>query len=45
MKRRKVDEQTAARVAEALRLAFQPFIRNGAAHFSVACWLVTAIRA
>lgn len=42
---READEHTRARVAEALRPAFQPFIRNGAAHFSMACWLVTATAA
>jgi SAM-dependent methyltransferase len=41
---REVDEGTRARVTEALRAAFQPYIRNGAARFSMACWLVTAIR-
>lgn len=33
-----------ARVTEALRLAFQPYMRDGAAHFTMACWLATAVR-
>lgn len=38
------DEGTRARVAEVLRTAFQPYIRNGSAHFAMACWLVGAVR-
>lgn len=41
---RDVDEGTRTGVAEVLRDAFQPYIRDGAAHFSMACWLVTAAR-
>lgn len=39
---READEATRARVAEVVREAFQPFIHDGAAHFTAACWLVTA---
>ncbi|HEY0941008.1 MAG TPA: class I SAM-dependent methyltransferase [Steroidobacter sp.] len=38
------DAALQARVAEALRAAFQTYIRDGAAHFTMACWLVTAVR-
>lgn len=33
-----------ARVTDTLRAAFQPYIRDGAAHFTMACWLATAVR-
>ncbi|WP_438010954.1 class I SAM-dependent methyltransferase [Sorangium sp. So ce321] len=39
---RDVDEPTRARTAEAVRAAFDPFVRDGAARFTAACWLVTA---
>jgi SAM-dependent methyltransferase len=39
---RNADEPTRARAAEALREAFAPFVRDGAAHFTAACWMVTA---
>jgi hypothetical protein len=39
---RDVDEPTRARAAEAIRVAFDPYIENGAARFTEACWLVTA---
>ncbi|WP_437819569.1 class I SAM-dependent methyltransferase [Sorangium sp. So ce1078] len=39
---RDVDEPTRARTAEAVRAAFDPYVRDGAAHFTAACWLVTA---
>lgn len=32
-----------ARVTDALRAAFQAYIRDGAAHFTMACWLATAV--
>ncbi|WP_129645317.1 class I SAM-dependent methyltransferase [Peristeroidobacter agariperforans] len=41
---REVDEATRARVTEVVHAAFQPYIKNGAAHFGMACWLVTATR-
>ena len=41
---REVDEATRSRVAEVLREAFQSYMRNGSAHFSMACWLVSAVR-
>ncbi|WP_438028581.1 class I SAM-dependent methyltransferase [Sorangium sp. So ce233] len=39
---RDVDEPTRARTAEAVRAAFDPYVRDGAARFTAACWLVTA---
>ncbi|MFT3774835.1 MAG: class I SAM-dependent methyltransferase [Minicystis sp.] len=36
------DEPARARVVEAIRAAFAPFVRDGAAHFTAACWLVSA---
>ncbi|HTN84182.1 MAG TPA: class I SAM-dependent methyltransferase [Sorangium sp.] len=39
---RDVDEPTRARTAEAVRAAFEPFVRDGAARFTAACWLVSA---
>jgi len=39
---READEATKAQVAEALKAAFQPFIHDGAARFTSACWMVTA---
>jgi len=41
---REVDEPTRARVTEAVHAAFQPYIKNGAARFGMASWLVTATR-
>jgi SAM-dependent methyltransferase len=37
-----VDEATRARVASVLRAAFEPYIRNGTARFTMACWLMSA---
>lgn len=39
---RDVDEPTRARTAEAVRAAFDPYVQNGAARFTAACWLVSA---
>lgn len=39
---RNVDEPTRARTVEALRVAFEPYLRNGEACFTAACWLVRA---
>jgi SAM-dependent methyltransferase len=39
---RDADERTRARTAEALRVAFVPYIENGAARYTAACWLVSA---
>ncbi|MGK3971142.1 class I SAM-dependent methyltransferase [Sorangium sp. So ce118] len=39
---RDVDEPTRARTAEAVRAAFDPYVRDRAARFTAACWLVTA---
>jgi SAM-dependent methyltransferase len=39
---RDVDEPTRARTAEAVRAAFDPFVQDGAARFTAACWLVSA---
>jgi SAM-dependent methyltransferase len=39
---RDADEPTRARTIEALRVAFEPYVENGAAHFTAACWLVSA---
>jgi SAM-dependent methyltransferase len=36
------DEKTRAEVAGVLAAAFEPFIREGAARFTSACWLVSA---
>jgi SAM-dependent methyltransferase len=37
-----VDEPTRARTVEAVRAAFDPYVQNGAACFTAACWLVSA---
>jgi SAM-dependent methyltransferase len=39
---RDVDEATRARVVDAVRRAYEPWVRDGAAHFTAACWLVRA---
>jgi ubiquinone/menaquinone biosynthesis C-methylase UbiE len=39
---RDADEPTRARMADAVRPAFDRYIRDGAAHFTAACWLVSA---
>lgn len=39
---RDADEDLKAQVAEALAVAFQPFVKDGAARFTSACWLVRA---
>jgi SAM-dependent methyltransferase len=39
---RDADAATRSKVIEALHIAFQPYIRDGAARFTSACWLVTA---
>ncbi|WP_437592075.1 class I SAM-dependent methyltransferase [Sorangium sp. So ce1000] len=39
---RDADEPTRARTAEAVRAAFDAYIRDGAARFTAACWLVSA---
>jgi SAM-dependent methyltransferase len=39
---RDVTEPTRARAVEALRAAFEPYVENGAARFTAACWLVSA---
>jgi SAM-dependent methyltransferase len=39
---KEVDEQTRARTIAAVQAAFTPFVRDGAARFSSACWLVSA---
>ncbi|MBL8772249.1 MAG: methyltransferase domain-containing protein [Phenylobacterium sp.] len=36
------DAATRAKVTEALMAAFRPFVRDGAARYTAACWLVTA---
>ncbi|AUX42500.1 SAM-dependent methyltransferase [Sorangium cellulosum] len=36
------DEPTRARTVEAVRAAFEPYVRDGAASFTAACWLVSA---
>jgi SAM-dependent methyltransferase len=41
---KEVDEATRARVTEVVHAAFQPYIKNGAARFGMASWLVTATR-
>jgi hypothetical protein len=37
-----VDEATRARTASVVRAAFEPYIQNGTARFTMACWLVSA---
>jgi SAM-dependent methyltransferase len=37
-----MDEDARAPVREAVRRAFDPYVTDGAARFSLACWLVTA---
>ncbi|MDC0683451.1 hypothetical protein POL72_37325 [Sorangium sp. wiwo2] len=39
---RDADEATRARTAEAVRPAFDAYVRDGAARFTAACWLVSA---
>ncbi len=39
---RDVDEPTRARTTEAVRVAFDPYVQNGKARFTAACWLVSA---
>ncbi|WP_437311159.1 class I SAM-dependent methyltransferase [Sorangium sp. So ce388] len=39
---RDVDEPTRARTAEAVRAAFDPYVLDGVARFTAACWLVSA---
>jgi SAM-dependent methyltransferase len=39
---REVDEATRARTIEAVSVAFEPYVSNGAARFTTACWLVSA---
>ena len=39
---READAATRAKVAEALEAAFRPFVRDGAARFTCACWMATA---
>jgi len=39
---RDADEDLKARVTEALETAFRPYVQDGAARFTSACWLVTA---
>ena len=39
---RDLDEPTRARVTEVLGAAFDPYLRDGAARFDAACWLVRA---
>ncbi|MFE5286886.1 class I SAM-dependent methyltransferase [Nocardia sp. NPDC056611] len=36
------DEATRAKVVEVVRAAFEPFVHDGAAHFTAACWLLRA---
>lgn len=36
------DEQTRARVLDAVRPAFEPYVRGGEVRFTAACWLVMA---
>ncbi len=40
---RDVDAETRDRVIEVLRGAFAPFVRDGEAHFTAACWLGSAL--
>jgi hypothetical protein len=37
-----VNEATRARTVSAVRAAFEPYIHNGTARFTMACWLVSA---
>jgi hypothetical protein len=37
-----VDEATRARKASVVRAALEPYIQKGSAHFTMACWLVSA---
>lgn len=37
-----MDEEARAPIGEAVLRAFDPYVTNGAARFSLACWLVTA---
>ncbi|MES2055376.1 MAG: class I SAM-dependent methyltransferase [Pseudomonadota bacterium] len=37
-----LDDRTRATVAEALTCAFAPFMSDGVAHFTLACWVITA---
>jgi SAM-dependent methyltransferase len=37
-----VDEPTRARTTNVVRAAFKPYIQNGTASFTMACWLVSA---
>lgn len=39
---RDMDEPTRARTVAAVRAAFDPYVQNGAARFTTACWLVSA---
>jgi SAM-dependent methyltransferase len=39
---REVDRDTAEKIVAVLPAAFEPFMRDGKAHFNAACWLVTA---
>jgi SAM-dependent methyltransferase len=39
---RQSSEPTRARTVEALRVAFDPYLQNGVAHFTAACWFVSA---
>jgi SAM-dependent methyltransferase len=39
---RDADEPTRTRIGDLLRAAFAPLVRDGAAEFTAACWLVTA---
>lgn len=41
---RDADEPTRAATAAAVRAAYDPYVRNGAARFTAACWLVGARR-
>lgn len=42
---REMDEATRARVSNVVHAAFDSYIQNGVARFSMACWLVKAARA
>jgi hypothetical protein len=37
-----LDEAARAPIVDAVRAAFDPFVRDGVARFDMACWLVTA---
>jgi SAM-dependent methyltransferase len=41
---READESTRTRVAEVLRAAFESYVQDGVARFTMACWLVSAVR-